>query len=171
MHWYAGVQTQRVKLAELLKLRKKTTSTVQVLTHVKEKLQYVQQEVAVQKEKLALQVRGALVLTACKPCTTEIYRKTLVLPAIHEIQPLRTPFSLDEPTWYISIQCAHPSRMLRRCAATVCFHTTRVYARMTHDTEAHPYCNLSHAWFTRHYWSTCCGTIYRRTRFPTTVIF
>ena len=48
---------------ELLKLRKKTTSTVQVLTHVKEKLQYVQQEVAVQKEKLALQVlRDALVL-------------------------------------------------------------------------------------------------------------
>ena len=49
-------------VAELLKLRKKTTSTVQVLTHVKEKLQYVQQEVAVQKEKLALQVRDALVL-------------------------------------------------------------------------------------------------------------
>jgi len=40
---------------ELLKLRKKTTSTVQVLTHVKEKLQYVQQEVSVQKEKLAAQ--------------------------------------------------------------------------------------------------------------------
>eukprot|EP01045_Picozoa_sp_COSAG04_P014694 COSAG04_NODE_1113_length_8218_cov_2.688262_6_plen_200_part_00 len=37
---------------ELLKLRKKTTATVQVLTHIKEKLQFVQQEVSVQKEKL-----------------------------------------------------------------------------------------------------------------------
>jgi hypothetical protein len=37
---------------QLLKLRKKTTATVQVLTHIKEKLQFVQQEVAVQKEKL-----------------------------------------------------------------------------------------------------------------------
>ena len=37
---------------QLLKLRKKTTATVQVLTHIKEKLQFVQQEVSVQKEKL-----------------------------------------------------------------------------------------------------------------------
>ena len=37
---------------ELLKLRKKTTATVQVLTHIKEKLQFVQQEVSVQKERL-----------------------------------------------------------------------------------------------------------------------
>jgi chromosome segregation ATPase len=38
---------------ELLKLRKKTTTTVQVLTHVKEKLQFVQQEVSVQKNTLS----------------------------------------------------------------------------------------------------------------------
>ncbi|XP_030840240.1 coiled-coil domain-containing protein 96 [Strongylocentrotus purpuratus] len=37
---------------ELLKLRKKITSTVQVLTHVKEKLQFVQAENHVQKGKL-----------------------------------------------------------------------------------------------------------------------
>ncbi|KAM4052358.1 cilia- and flagella-associated protein 184 [Anomaloglossus baeobatrachus] len=37
---------------ELLKLRKKITSTVQVLTHVKEKLQFVQAENQQQKEKL-----------------------------------------------------------------------------------------------------------------------
>ncbi|KAG8591368.1 hypothetical protein GDO81_000146 [Engystomops pustulosus] len=37
---------------ELLKLRKKITNTVQVLTHVKEKLQYVQAENQEQKEKL-----------------------------------------------------------------------------------------------------------------------
>ncbi|XP_072168638.1 cilia- and flagella-associated protein 184-like [Diadema setosum] len=37
---------------ELLKLRKKITSTVQVLTHVKEKLQFVQAENQIQKGKL-----------------------------------------------------------------------------------------------------------------------
>merc|ERR1711894_796291 len=37
---------------ELLKLRKKITSTVQVLTHLKEKLQFVQAENQVQKSKL-----------------------------------------------------------------------------------------------------------------------
>ncbi|XP_050391625.2 coiled-coil domain-containing protein 96 isoform X2 [Patella vulgata] len=37
---------------ELLKLRKKITSTVQVLTHLKEKLQFVQAENQVQKKKL-----------------------------------------------------------------------------------------------------------------------
>ncbi|XP_069833487.1 cilia- and flagella-associated protein 184 [Dendropsophus ebraccatus] len=37
---------------ELLKLRKKITNTVQVLTHVKEKLQYVQAENQEQKERL-----------------------------------------------------------------------------------------------------------------------
>ena len=37
---------------ELLKLRKKITSTVQVLTHLKEKLQYVQAENQVQKRNL-----------------------------------------------------------------------------------------------------------------------
>ncbi|KAK3607426.1 hypothetical protein CHS0354_035120 [Potamilus streckersoni] len=37
---------------ELLKLRKKITSTVQVLTHLKEKLQYVQRENQIQKERL-----------------------------------------------------------------------------------------------------------------------
>ena len=37
---------------ELQKLRKKTRTTVQVLTHVKEKLQFVQGEVAKHKEKL-----------------------------------------------------------------------------------------------------------------------
>ncbi|XP_070182510.1 cilia- and flagella-associated protein 184-like [Littorina saxatilis] len=37
---------------ELLKLRKKITSTVQVLTHLKEKLQYVQGENQIQKGKL-----------------------------------------------------------------------------------------------------------------------
>merc|ERR1711879_889145 len=37
---------------ELLKLRKKITSTVQVLTHLKEKLQYVQGENLVQSESL-----------------------------------------------------------------------------------------------------------------------
>ena len=39
-------------LQELLKLRKKITSTVQVLTHLKEKLQYVQAENQVQKRNL-----------------------------------------------------------------------------------------------------------------------
>lgn len=38
---------------ELQKLRKKTTSTVQVLTHVKEKLQFVQGENQVLKQELA----------------------------------------------------------------------------------------------------------------------
>merc|ERR1712072_521999 len=38
---------------ELLKLRKKTTSTVQVLTHLKEKLQFVQGESQVLKVQLA----------------------------------------------------------------------------------------------------------------------
>jgi histone deacetylase 6 len=37
---------------ELLKLRKKTTSTVQVLTHLKEKLQFVQAENQVLKAEL-----------------------------------------------------------------------------------------------------------------------
>ena len=37
---------------ELLKLRKKITSTVQVLTHLKEKLQFVQGENQIQKTKL-----------------------------------------------------------------------------------------------------------------------
>ena len=37
---------------ELLKLRKKTTSTVQVLTHLKEKLQFVQAENQVLKTEL-----------------------------------------------------------------------------------------------------------------------
>ena len=35
-----------------MKLRKKTTSTVQVLTHVKEKLQYVNKEVSVAQTSL-----------------------------------------------------------------------------------------------------------------------
>lgn len=39
---------------ELLKLRKKITTTVQVLTHVKEKLQFVQAENAGQRDKLKL---------------------------------------------------------------------------------------------------------------------
>ena len=39
-------------LQELLKLRKKITSTVQVLTHLKEKLQFVQGENQIQKGKL-----------------------------------------------------------------------------------------------------------------------
>ena len=39
-------------MQELLKLRKKITSTVQVLTHLKEKLQYVQAENQVQKRNL-----------------------------------------------------------------------------------------------------------------------
>ena len=38
---------------ELLKLRKKTTTTVQVLTHLKEKLQFVQAENQVLKHDLA----------------------------------------------------------------------------------------------------------------------
>merc|ERR1712072_309923 len=38
---------------ELLKLRKKTTTTVQVLTHIKEKLQFVQADNQLQKDKLA----------------------------------------------------------------------------------------------------------------------
>ena len=50
-------QTLNEKIEEanenLLKLRKKTTTTVQVLTHVKEKLQFVQQEVSVQKNSLS----------------------------------------------------------------------------------------------------------------------
>lgn len=37
---------------ELLKLRKKITSTVQVLTHLKEKLQFVQGENLIHKGKL-----------------------------------------------------------------------------------------------------------------------
>jgi hypothetical protein len=37
---------------EILKLRKKITSTVQVLTHLKEKLQFVQAENQVQKGRL-----------------------------------------------------------------------------------------------------------------------
>lgn len=39
-------------LQEILKLRKKITSTVQVLTHLKEKLQFVQAENQVQKGRL-----------------------------------------------------------------------------------------------------------------------
>lgn len=39
-------------LQELLKLRRKITSTVQVLTHLKEKLQFVQAENQVLKGKL-----------------------------------------------------------------------------------------------------------------------
>ena len=39
-------------LQELLKLRKKITSTVQVLTHLKEKLQFVQGENLIHKGKL-----------------------------------------------------------------------------------------------------------------------
>lgn len=39
-------------LQELLKLRKKITSTVQVLTHLKEKLQFVQAENHVQNSRL-----------------------------------------------------------------------------------------------------------------------
>ena len=39
-------------LQELLKLRKKITSTVQVLTHLKEKLQFVQAENQVLKGRL-----------------------------------------------------------------------------------------------------------------------
>merc|ERR1711988_779305 len=38
---------------ELLKLRKKTTTTVQVLTHLKEKLQFVQAENQVRKQELS----------------------------------------------------------------------------------------------------------------------
>jgi len=38
---------------ELLKLRKKITNTVQVLTHLKEKLQFVQAENQVRKQQLA----------------------------------------------------------------------------------------------------------------------
>merc|ERR1711988_785806 len=38
---------------ELLKLRKKTTTTVQVLTHLKEKLQFVQAENQVRKHELS----------------------------------------------------------------------------------------------------------------------
>merc|ERR1712196_151465 len=38
---------------ELLKLRKKNTQTVQVLTHIKEKLQFVQADNQLQKDKLA----------------------------------------------------------------------------------------------------------------------
>merc|ERR1711988_1460229 len=38
---------------ELLKLRKKNTQTVQVLTHIKEKLQFVQADNQLQKNKLA----------------------------------------------------------------------------------------------------------------------
>merc|ERR1711988_810347 len=38
---------------ELLKLRKKTTTTVQVLTHIKEKLQFVQAENQVRKDNLS----------------------------------------------------------------------------------------------------------------------
>lgn len=38
---------------ELLKLRKKITSTVQVLTHLKEKLQFVQAENQVRKQQLS----------------------------------------------------------------------------------------------------------------------
>merc|ERR1711988_2058338 len=38
---------------ELLKLRKKTTTTVQVLTHLKEKLQFVQAENQILKHDLA----------------------------------------------------------------------------------------------------------------------
>ncbi|KAK9802945.1 hypothetical protein WJX72_004456 [[Myrmecia] bisecta] len=44
---------------ELLKLRKKTTQTVQVLTHVKEKLQFVQKENTVLQGQLA-EVEGAM---------------------------------------------------------------------------------------------------------------
>ena len=53
---------------ELLKLRKKITSTVQVLTHLKEKLQFVQGENLIHKGKLLEveatvgQVSGARVL-------------------------------------------------------------------------------------------------------------
>ena len=39
-------------IQELLKLRKKITNTVQVLTHLKEKLQFVQAENHVQKGRL-----------------------------------------------------------------------------------------------------------------------
>ena len=39
-------------LQELLKLRRKITNTVQVLTHLKEKLQFVQADNVVHKAKL-----------------------------------------------------------------------------------------------------------------------
>ena len=48
-----------------MKLRKKITSTVQVLTHLKEKLQFVQAESHVQKRKLhAVEQEVAQVSTA-----------------------------------------------------------------------------------------------------------
>merc|ERR1712139_425900 len=52
-----GNQTLNEKIEErneeLLKLRKKTTTTVQVLTHLKEKLQFVQAENQVRKQELS----------------------------------------------------------------------------------------------------------------------
>lgn len=60
-------------LQELLKLRKKITSTVQVLTHLKEKLQYVQAENQVQKRNLREveaevgQVRHPIFFKTCFP--------------------------------------------------------------------------------------------------------
>ena len=54
---------------ELLKLRKKTTTTVQVLTHLKEKLQFVQAENQVRKHELSdLEVE----LTAKRDVLTQV---------------------------------------------------------------------------------------------------
>ena len=61
-------------LQELLKLRKKITSTVQVLTHLKEKLQFVQGENLIHKGKLQEveatvgQVSRARVLVGDRAC-------------------------------------------------------------------------------------------------------
>lgn len=51
---------------EILKLRKKITSTVQVLTHLKEKLQFVQAENQVQKGRLReVEAEAAMVKIVC----------------------------------------------------------------------------------------------------------
>ena len=62
-----------------MKLRKKITSTVQVLTHLKEKLQFVQAESHVQKRKLhAVEQEVAQVSTggAGTPTCTTVLRGT-----------------------------------------------------------------------------------------------
>ena len=67
---------------ELLKLRKKITSTVQVLTHVKEKLQFVQAENQVQKGNLK-DVEATVAQVGLEPCTVHFCNCLFALNSTH----------------------------------------------------------------------------------------
>ena len=82
---------------ELLKLRKKITSTVQVLTHLKEKLQFVQAENQIQKrklqsvEELATKVRSNST-SLCHGISTSYYSLTPIffLSSARQLRPTIT---------------------------------------------------------------------------------